>query len=264
MGNGTHRVAIVTGAGKGIGRLVAARLGMEGFDVALHYWDGQNEASSTAEAIRQQGHRAVTLHGDLTEPGVPQKIVDDAIAQLGQVDLVVNNAGVTFTREFMELTPEDVDACYRINYLAPLWIAQTAARWMLAHSHPGNIIQITSVHQERTTDRDNIYGSMKAALARLTESMAYELAPHHIRVNAIAPGRISTPEQQARRHPDRERQIATAIPVGWIGDAEDVAAAVLWLASDESRYVTGVTLRVDGGLNLAMPQASIDGVLRFI
>jgi len=249
-----------------MGRVIAQRLGVAGFNVALHYHDGEAEALAVVAEIQARGQTAMALRGDLTEDGIPADIVSQAIEGLGGVDLVVNNAGVTFVTPFADLSAAEVDHCYRINFLAPLWLAQTAARWMIHEQRPGNIIQITSVHQERVTDRDNIYGSMKAALARLTESLAYELGPHHIRVNAIAPGRMDTPEQgvQRARHPEQQRQIAAAIPLGATGNADDVAAAVLWLASEEARYVSGITLRVDGGLNLPMARASIDGVLRFI
>ncbi len=256
-------VALVTGAGQGIGRIIAQRMARSGMDVALHYWDGDSVVQEMAAHIRNSGRRVVVLHGDLTEPGLPQSIVHETLEDLGRLDVVVNNAGVTFMSPFTALSSEDVDACYRINFLAPLGISQAAARWMIDQNRPGSIIHITSVHQERVTDRDNIYGAMKAALARLTESMAYELAPYHIRVNAVAPGRIATPEQLARARPERESQIAAAIPLGRTGTAEDVAAAVQWLSSEDSQYVTGITLRVDGGMNLPMTQAQVDGQSRF-
>ncbi len=261
-----ERVALVTGAGQGIGTMIARKLAAEGYRVGVHFFHGEETARALVAESQASGHDAVAIYGDLTQPEVPQQVVAKAVAALGRIDVVVNNAGVTFSTPFRELSVAEVDRCYRINFLAPLWVTRAAVDWMVAHGQMGSIVQITSVHQERVTDRDNIYGAMKAALARLTESLAYELAPQQIRVNCVAPGRIDTPEQATRRNrsPERQRQIAAAIPIRRAGSSEEVAEVVRWLASDESRYVTGITVRIDGGLNLAMFQAVIDGVPHFI
>ncbi len=257
---------MVTGAGQGIGTVVARRLAAEGHRIGAHFFHGEETAHALVAEIQASGHDAVAVYGDLTQPDVPRHVVAKTVEDLGRIDVVVNNAGVTFSIPFRELSAAEVDECYRINFLAPLWVTRAAVDWMVAHGQPGSIVQITSVHQERVTDRDNIYGAMKAALARLTESLAYELAPQQIRVNCVAPGRIDTPEQAARRNsnPNRQRQIAAAIPIRRTGSSEEVAEVIRWLASDESRYVTGITVRVDGGLNLGMSQAVIDGRPHFI
>jgi NAD(P)-dependent dehydrogenase (short-subunit alcohol dehydrogenase family) len=244
---------------------MARRLAQDGYDLAVHYFHGEEFARSLVEELQRAGRRAVALGGDLTQDGMPQTIVANAVEALGQIDVLVNNAGVTYATPFVELDPEQVEACYRINYWAPLWLSHSAARWMTQNRRAGAIVHITSVHQERVTDRDNIYGAMKAALARLGESLAYELAPYRIRVNCVAPGRIITPERlTAAEKSPFEVQAAGAIALGRSGIAEEVAEAVAWLVSDRAAYVTGVTLRVDGGLNLPMARALIGGELHFI
>ncbi|MCY0879618.1 MAG: SDR family oxidoreductase [Firmicutes bacterium] len=260
-----HRpLALVTGAGRGIGRVIAEYLGDRGYDVALHYWDEPDAAQATAQDIGRRGGRAACFRGDLADERVPRQLVADVIAKFGRLDAVVNNAGVVTMRPFVALSDDDLDRTYRINYRAPFVIAQEAARWMVEHRVAGAIVHITSVHQERASNWDSAYGSMKAALARATESMALELAPHGIRVNAVAPGRIVTPERQKTADPAREQAVAAHIPLGESGDAWDVARAVAWLLSSEARYVTGITLRVDGGLNLPIHQALVDGRLEYI
>lgn len=157
---------------------------------------------------------------------------------------------------FLDLALDQVDFSYAINFRAPLLVTQAAARRMAQAGRRGAVVMITSVHQERCTDADSVYGGMKAALARATESLAYELAPAGIRVNAVAPGRILTDEYAALTREDWEAAVAAAIPAGRTGTPADVAEAVAWLISPAADYVTGVTIRVDGGMNLPMRRAA--------
>ena len=156
-----------------------------------------------------------------------------------------------------------MEQCYKVDFRAAYLCAQRAAQLMVKTGTRGSIINITSVHQERTNDRDTIYGAMKAALARSTESMAYELAPNGIRVNAVAPGLTITRELEGDRKAFVDL-IQQSIPIRRVARSEDVAKAVVWLASEEAAYVTGITLRVDGGMNLPMMQALLEGRQTFI
>ena len=260
MSNQSRPVVLVTGAGRGIGKGIAHLLGTRGYDIALHYWDNEEDAIKLSQELQRQGSYVELIKGDLTKEGVPHSVVDEAFRKFGRIDSLVNNAGVTITEEFLHFEEQAVDDCYRINFLAPYLCAQRAANLMMQAGIEGTIVNITSVHQERSTDRDSVYGSMKAALARATESMAYELAPYKIRVNAIAPGRIRTSTTPLTHVDDR---INDAIPIGRSGVPHDIAQVVAWLLSGESSYVTGITIRVDGGLNLPLRRALIDENLRF-
>jgi len=253
-------VVLVTGAGRGIGKGIAHYLGTQGYDIALHYLDNEDDAVELAQELLSHGSRVELIKGDLTKEGVPHSVVNEAFTRFGRIDSLVNNAGVTISSEFLSFEEQAVDYCYRINFLAPYLCAQRAANIMVQEGIEGNIVNITSVHQERSTDRDSAYGSMKAALARATESMAYELAPHNIRVNAIAPGRIRTSTSPLTIV---DEKINEAIPIRRSGIPHDIAQVVCWLLSSASSYVTGTTIRVDGGLNLPLRRALIDNQLRF-
>lgn len=266
MNSSGRPVALVTGAGQGIGQVIARRLGEAGYDVAVHYHDGEAAAQAIAADIRSRGQSAVALPADFTVPSAPEALVHRTVEALGGVDVVVNNAAVIQLAPFFALGAQDVDTSFQVNFRAPWCINRAAAQWMIDAGQPGSIVHITSVHQERVTDHDSLYGSLKAALARLNDSLAYELGSHGIRVNAIAPGRIRRPAspEEATLPLGSLEASWSAIPLQHAGVAEDVANAVLWLVSDAARYVTGITLRVDGGLNLAMNQALVNGELHFI
>ncbi len=264
MASNLSPVALVTGAARGIGRAIADRLLERGYQIALHYWDVPDQAAEWVDHAREGGRNAWLLTGDLTVPSTPIQLVDEALALGGRLDLVVNNAGRTILHPFLEMDHDSLDFLYRLNFLAPYLISQRAAQWMVQHRIRGNLVQITSVHYQRVTDQDSAYGAMRAASVRAMESMAYELAPHGIRVNAIAPGRILTPFLAEGADPDRLQEIDAAMPLKRSGTPEDIAEAVAWLVSPQASYVTGITLRIDGGFNLSMPTARIGGAQTFI
>lgn len=255
-----RQVALVTGAGRGIGAVIAKVLAINGYDIALHYWDNEEGARALAEDIAEKGKRVELIKGDLTLDGIPHAVVDEAVSRFGQVDALVNNAGLTISNQFLQFEQSAVEHSYRINFLAPYLCAQRCAKQMMEKGIRGAIVNITSVHYERATDRDSAYGAMKAALARATESMAYELAPHGVRVNAIAPGRIRTSSSELT---EIDHAINRAIPLRRSGMSDDIAQTVAWLISPAASYVTGTTIRVDGGMNLPLSMALIDNEQRF-
>ncbi len=260
----TQPVALVTGAGRGIGRAIAARLAQNGYRIALHYWAAPDEAAAWVEAQRNQDQSATLFTGDLTLEETPTELVTAVLAAYGRLDVVVNNAGRTISAPFLEMSRDQVETLYRLHFLAPYRISQEAARWMVHHQMPGCLIQIASVHHNRVTDQDSGYGAMRAASVRAVQSMAYELAPYGIRANTVAPGRILTPFLAQGADPQRLQEIDAAMPLRRSGTPEDVADAVAWLVSPQASYVTGVTLTIDGGFNLSMPSPMIGGKPTFI
>ncbi|HBM81640.1 MAG: SDR family oxidoreductase [Clostridiales bacterium] len=258
-----NRVALVTGAGRGIGKAIALEFAANGYDVVIHHRKEPEGAAQLAGQIMQMGRKAQIVTGDLTCEDVPYKVVDDAYKTMGRLDVLVNNAGATISGPFLQMPFEELERCYKLDFRAAYLCAQRAARLMVDTGTKGSIINITSVHQERVNDRDSVYSSMKSALARATESMAYELAPYGIRVNAVEPGRIQLVEPEGKRKAFVEGT-DKSIPLRRSGRPVDVAKGVVWLASCDADYITGATLRIDGGLNIPMMRALYDGKQYFI
>lgn len=252
------KVVLITGSGQGIGRGIALEFAKRGYDVVLHDRKEHEGLAKTANEIQTIGGGLEVLIGDLLEENVPSRLVDETFEKMGRLDVLVNNAGITIFQSFEGMPFEQFNRGFKTDFQAPYLCAQRAAQRMRENQINGSIVNITSVHQERTNDGDSIYGPMKAALARATESMAYELAPFGIRVNAVAPG-LTLARNPTGDFKKRIDQIERYIPLRRTGRASDIAKAVAWLVSDEASYITGITLRVDGGMNLPMAQAIVDG-----
>lgn len=258
--------AIVTGGSRGIGRGIALELAARGYDIALSYRSMAKEAQQVAEEIRSTyGVRCFVYQASLEENGAALTLFQNAVQDLGGVDLLVNNAGRTVIENILDLKPENVDLLLNLELRTCLLLTQAAARHMVEHGIHGSIINITSSRGERAYPCDGVYGGVKAALARATESIALDLAPYGIRVNCVAPGSIQvrtaeTLGEKSVSYLETIEKLEKKIPLGRIGQPEDVAKAVAFLASEDASYITGITLRVDGGLILpGMPERSIPG-----
>jgi len=239
------RAALVTGGGRGIGAAIARAYA--GAGAALLVADRNAEtAAATAAALRAGGAAAEHFVGDVAEPDACQAMVERCIAAFGGIDILVNNAGVGFHRLFVETTLADWERVLRINLTGPLLVGQAAARHMMAHGG-GRIVNIGSTSGQRGATGRSAYGAAKAGLMQLTRIMAIELAPFEIAVNAIAPGPIRT--DITNHGPEQTEAYLGRIPMRRYGRPEDVAAAALYLASDECRFVTGSVLNVDGGFH---------------
>jgi len=250
--HGVEKVALVTGAGAGIGRGIAKILAEKGYRLALTYNSSKDGILTVAEDIGHiYGKEPLIIQSDLTIRSEAENTIRKTVEQLERIDLVVNNAGIGFHKELTEMEEEELDTTINLDFRAPMLLSKYAAREMIAREIPGNIIFITSSRGERAYPKDSIYGGMKAALIRAAQSLALEWAPHGIRVNCVAPGAtVHKLEQSAEKEP-----LGDKIPLGRLGTPSDIGEAIAWLCSDAASYITGINLRIDGGLILpGMPE----------
>ncbi|NPU64425.1 glucose 1-dehydrogenase [Bradyrhizobium sp. 83012] len=242
------KVALVTGASKGIGAAIAARLAAEGAAVAVNYSASKDGAERVVAAITAKGGKAVAVGGNLTDPAQVTSAVADTVKALGPIDILVNNAGVYEFAPLDAITPEHFHKQVDLNVLGLLLVSQEAAR----HFNPagGSIVNISSGVSTIAPPNGAVYTATKAAVDAISSVLSKELAPRKIRVNTVNPGMVVTEGVIAAGfHEGEMRQwIETATPLARVGKAEEIAAAVAFFASDDASYVTGETLHVTGGL----------------
>jgi len=247
-----RKVALVTGAAIGIGRGIAKVLAQKGYRLALTYHSDDEDMETVAQELAHiYGADPFTIQSDLTRQDEVESTVRQAVEHFGRLDLLVNNSGGGTMKTLVELDKEQMNQMIDLDYRAPILATRYAAQAMIERNIQGNIIYITSSRGERAYPGDSIYGGMKAALIRSCASIALELAPHGIRVNCIAPGAtVNRLEQDPLKEP-----LGKKIPLGRMGTPADIGEAIAWIASDEASYITGINLRVDGGLILpGMPE----------
>lgn len=240
------RVALVTGASSGIGRACALALADAGAAVALGFGANSRGADEVAALIRGSGGRAATMGADLVEPAAAAALVDGTVSELGAIDIVVNNAGITRDNLAVRITDADWDAVLAVDLSAAFRICRAALRPMLRRRE-GRIINISSVAGVTGNAGQANYSAAKAGLIGLTKALCREVGSRGITVNAVAPGFIAT-EMTAALGEDVLAAVTATVPLRRIGTAEEVAAAVRFLALPEAAYITGHVLHVDGGL----------------
>jgi 3-oxoacyl-[acyl-carrier protein] reductase len=241
------KIALVTGAQQGIGRAVAVALAREGADVGVNYLDDRDAAEQVAAEIRELGRRACLVQGDVARAKEAEAMVGDVSRDLGTPAIVVNNAGVFPRVEFLAMTEAEWDHVLDVNLKGSFLCAQAAARRMVHAALGGAIVNLASVAM-RGTPLGVHYAASKAGVMGLTRAMALALAPHRIRVNAIAPGLTDTAQP---RHGNSEAELAELgrqIPLeGRMAKPEEIARVAVFLAAEDSGWITGQTIHVNGG-----------------
>jgi NAD(P)-dependent dehydrogenase (short-subunit alcohol dehydrogenase family) len=250
------RRAIVTGGGRSIGRALALGLARSGADVAIVYRERADAAEATAAEARAEGVRALTIQADSGDEAQVHQMVERAVDELGGVDILVNNAGVQSRIPFLKLPYAEWRRILNTNLDGYFLVGQAVSRQMVEAGQGGVIVNVTSGGQDSVAPNMTHYNVSKAAALKLTHQMAYELAPHGIRVNALAPGLTETDiNRDDLADPAFRAGRLSRIPLGLIGTPEDQVGALLYLVSDDARYVTGECLRVGGGSVLMGPAA---------
>lgn len=250
--------ALVTGANSGIGEGVALALGAAGASVVVNYVSNPGAAQRVVDKIKANGTDAMALRADVSKEAEVQAMFQAMFTNWGTIDILVNNAGLQKDAAFPDMTLTQWDTVLGVNLTGMFLCAREAVREMIRRGAraevsraTGKIINISSVHEKIPWAGRVNYAASKGGVKQLTESLAQELAPHRIRVNSIAPGAIQTPiNRGAWETPAALNALLTLIPYGRIGLPEDIGKAAVWLASDESDYVHGQTLFVDGGMTL--------------
>ncbi|MFZ0319977.1 MAG: SDR family oxidoreductase [Candidatus Sulfotelmatobacter sp.] len=244
-----QKVAIVTGAATGIGQAIVRAFAAEGAAVTIDYVGRSELADETLKAIADAKGQGICIEADVSDPVQVQSLIDQTVAKFGQLDVLVNNAGIEFKRPFVDFPLDLWHKIIGVNLTGPWLCAQAAARQMIKQGHGGRIINISSVHEDLPMPTNAAYCASKGGLRMLMRTIAVELAPHQITVNNIGPGAIYTPiDKDVEGDPDIEKQLMAEIPLGRWGRPEEVAELAVYLASDAAGYITGSTHFIDGGM----------------
>lgn len=245
------KVAVVTGASKGIGRGIAVRFGQEKMKVVVNARSDLREAEEVAREVIRAGGQAIAVKADMADEADVKALVDTATATFGALHVMVNNAGIQSTSPSHELPLSEWNRVLAVNLTGAFLGSREAIRYMLNHGIEGTVINVSSVHQVIPKPHHVHYASSKGGLHLLTQTLALEYAERGIRVNGVAPGAIRTPMNEGiLADPERRREVIRRIPTRRIGEPGQIASVVAWLASQESSYVTGATIYADGGMTL--------------
>ena len=244
-----NKVAVVTGSSSGIGEAIALAFAREGAAVVVNYSRHEDAAQKVLQKVEAAGGKGLVVGADVSDPKEVEAMVQQAVGTLGRLDIMVNNAGMERKMPFLQTPFEVWQETIAVN-LTGAWLGcQAAAKQMVAQGEGGRIINVSSVHEDLAMPTNAPYCATKGGVRMLMRTLAVELAPHAITVNNIAPGAIETPmDAPLEQNPDEMKELLSEIPLGRMGKPEEVANLALFLASDDSSYVTGSTLFVDGGM----------------
>jgi glucose 1-dehydrogenase len=239
----------VTGSGTGIGEAIARCFAREGASVVIDYAFKDDAARETQQAIERQGGKAIIVKANVAKSADVAHLIQETVQHFGRLDIFVNNAGVEEKHPFLEYPEELWDKIIDVDLKGPWLCSQAAARQMVQQGNGGRIINISSVHEDLPMPTNAPYCAAKGGLRMLMRTIADELAPHKITVNNIAPGAIDTPmDEPLKQHPEEMKTLLSEIPLGRMGQPDEVAGLALYLASDEAAYCTGHTYFIDGGM----------------
>jgi glucose 1-dehydrogenase/3-oxoacyl-[acyl-carrier protein] reductase len=249
MGRLQDKIVLVTGAGRGIGRGIAECVAAEGAHVAVNYSTSREKAEAVAEAIRGQGRKAIAVQADVSRRDEVEAMVATVTEQLGPIDVLVNNAGIETIVPFLDLDDAEWERITATNLKGPWTVGQVVARAMVARGAGGAIVNIGSIQAGMVFPGRTHYAPTKRGIEALTTNMAAELAPHGIRVNCLHPGLFDTDMTSwVMDDPEILPHVLEKIPLGRAAQPREMGPAVVFMASDDSSYVTGQSLYIDGGM----------------
>lgn len=241
-----EKIALVTGGSRGIGRAICLALAKQGAYVAINYAGNEAAAAEALTQVREAGGDGEILKFDVASQSAFETAIDDLVKRKGRLDILVSNAGIAMDQLLLRIKAEELEKTFATNVGGALWGAKAAIRHMM-RKRTGRIVFLSSVVAESGNPGQAVYSASKAALLGLTKTLAREYASRGVTVNAVAPGFIAT-DMTAGLPEDVKKKIVEQTPLARIGSPDEVAAAVVYLASDEAGYVTGQVLRVNGGM----------------
>ncbi len=243
------KVVAITGGNQGIGLGIAQRFVQEGAAVSICYLSDKAGTESVLSGLQANNAKAIAVQADISKLADGQRFIEQTASQLGEIDILINNAGVERRANFWEVTEADYDFVLNVNLKGLFFITQAFVKHQMAAKAGGKIINLSSVHEELPFPHFSTYCASKGGVKMLTRDLAIELAPFGITINSIAPGAIETPINSALLHdPTKLQALLQNIPLKRLGKPADVASVAVFLASDESSYITGTTIFIDGGL----------------
>ncbi|GAC1363753.1 MAG: glucose 1-dehydrogenase [Ktedonobacteraceae bacterium] len=251
MGQLDQKVAIITGSDSGIGRAIALQFAQEGATVVVTYAHNQPKANEVKQLIEKNNGKCIVLQADVSQYQQAMNLIQQAVSQLGRLDIFVNNAGMEIHSPFLDVTEEQFDRVVDTDLKGAFFCAQAAAREMVKNKVAGRIINISSVHEDIAMPQNVPYCCAKGGMRMFTRTICLELAPHNITVNNIAPGAVDTPiDADVKADANKYQALLNEIPLHRMGEPEEIAKLALFLASDASAYITGSTFTIDGGLSV--------------
>lgn len=243
------KAALITGSSSGIGEGIAVRFAREGANVVINYRSSEQEAKETKDRVEAVGGTGLIVQGDVSVLEDTKNLIARGVEHFGKLDILVNNAGLERATDFLEVNEDEYDLVMDVNLKGAFFTAQAFVKHLFETQRPGRIINISSVHEELPFPQFTPYCMSKGGMKMMARNLAIELGPYGITVNNVAPGAIATPINSELLENEKKRQaVVKNIPLGRLGEPEDVAGLVAFLASDDAKYITGSTFYVDGGL----------------